>query len=434
MRFTDILRTAFMNLWRRKLRAVLTVLGMVIGVSSIVVMMSLGIGIKKSTMESYASMGSLTNITVSRWSYKETATGGTSTEKKLDKKAVETIRKIPGVKSVMPQIQTYGILKSGKWISDCSIMAIDSSVAEEFGIELSEGRYPKYKRGSSSYEIVLSQDVLNWFYDPNTGKQAVDRDGNPKVTMESKFQITFDYNSIYNNNPGGMGDEENQQSAGRTYRIDPVGVVSPNNNEFSWYCLMDIEAVQKLAKENSDYMQLDTKNYNRVMVKCESTDVVSEVKAAIDDMGYGTSSLQDALEQAEKQMQQIQYLLGAIGGVSLLVAAIGIMNTMMMSIYERTKEIGIIKVLGCRMDNISELFLTEAAYIGFFGGAAGLGISYGLSAVINHFVGGSGFKSIIPFYLAVGAVLFSVTVAMLSGLYPAIRAMRLSPLNAIRNE
>ena len=434
MRFTDILRTAFMNLWRRKLRAVLTVLGMVIGVSSIVVMMSLGIGIKKSTMESYASMGSLTNITVSRWSYQETATGGTSTEKKLDKKAVETIRKIPGVKSVMPQIQTYGILKSGKWISDCSIMAIDSSVAEEFGIELSEGRYPKYKRGSSSYEIVLSQDVLNWFYDPNTGKQAVDRNGNPKVTMESKFQITFDYNSIYNNNPGGMGDEENQQSAGRTYRIDPVGVVSPNNNEFSWYCLMDIEAVQKLAKENSDYMQLDTKNYNRVMVKCENTDVVSEVKAAIDDMGYGTSSLQDALEQAEKQMQQIQYLLGAIGGVSLLVAAIGIMNTMMMSIYERTKEIGIIKVLGCRMDNIAELFLTEAAYIGFFGGAAGLGISYGLSAVINHFVGGSGFKSIIPFYLAVGAVLFSVTVAMLSGLYPAIRAMRLSPLNAIRNE
>ena len=283
--------------------------------------------------------------------------------------------------------------------------------------------------------LVLSQDVLNWFYDPNTGKQAVDRDGNPKVTMESKFQLTFDYNNVYNNNnPVLPGDGDSQPAPGKTYRVDPIGIVSPSNNEFSWYCLMDIEAVQKLAKENSDYMQLDTKNYNRVMVKCENTDVVSEVKAAIDEMGYGTSSLQDALKQAEKQMQQIQYLLGAIGGVSLLVAAIGIMNTMMMSIYERTKEIGIIKVLGCRMDNIAELFLTEAAYIGFFGGAAGLGISYGLSAVINHFVGDSGFKSIIPFYLAVGAVLFSVTVAMLSGLYPAIRAMRLSPLNAIRNE
>ena len=86
-------------------------------------------------------------------------------------------------------------------------------------------------------------------------------------------------------------------------------------------------------------------------------------------MGFGTSSLQDAVEQAEKQMQQIQYLLGLSAGVSLLVAAIGIMNTMMMSIYERTREIGIIKVLGCRMSNIAGLFLCEAAYIGFFGGA-----------------------------------------------------------------
>ena len=120
--------------------------------------------------------------------------------------------------------------------------------------------------------------------------------------------------------------------------------------------------------------------------------------------------------------------------MSLLVAAIGIMNTMMMSIYERTKEIGIIKVLGCRMSNIAGLFLTEAAYIGFFGGALGLGLSYGLSLVLNNFLESSGFKSIIPLYLAVGALAFSVVVALISGLYPAMRAMKLSPLAAIRNE
>lgn len=95
MRFTDILRTAFMNLWRRKLRAVLTVLGMVIGVSSIVVMMSLGIGIKKSTMESYASMGSLTNITVSRWSYKETATAAPTPRKSWTKRRSKLSKRYP---------------------------------------------------------------------------------------------------------------------------------------------------------------------------------------------------------------------------------------------------------------------------------------------------------------------------------------------------
>ncbi len=151
-------------------------------------------------------------------------------------------------------------------------------------------------------------------------------------------------------------------------------------------------------------------------------------------MGYGTYSLQDAVEMAEKSTQNVQYLLGAIGGVALLVAAIGIMNTMMMSIFERTKEIGIIKVLGCRIDNIAGLFLTEAAYIGLFGGALGMGLSFGISALLNVFLASSGLRSIIPAYLVIGAVLFSIIVALAAGMYPAIRAMKLSPLAAIRNE
>lgn len=431
MFFSDLLRMAFMNLWRRKLRAVLTVLGMVIGVSSIVVMMSLGVGIRQATLESYESMGSLTNITVSSWRWVENpdGNGGSSTETKLDKKAVETIRQIPGVTAVMPRITAYGMLKSGKYVSDVSILAVDGEVAGQFGIELSEGRYPEYRRGGSTYEIVMSEDMLNWFYNPDSGKQAVDKDGNPKITMESRFQLTFDYNTIY-----GTPDSDPNYVPGKTYRIEPVGMVSPDNNEFSWYCLMDIDALQKLAKENEQFMSLNTSNYDSVLVKCDSTDSVATVKDAIDAMGYGTNSLQDSLEQAEKQMQQIQYLLGAIGGVSLLVAAIGIMNTMMMSIYERTREIGIIKVLGCRMDNIAELFLAEAAFIGLFGGALGLGISYSLAALINHFIGSSGFRALIPLWLAAGALVFSIGVALVSGLYPAIRAMRLSPLTAIRNE
>lgn len=436
MKLGDMLRTAFMNLWRRKLRAFLTVLGMVIGTSSIVVMVSLGIGIRSSIVESYASMGSLTNITVNSWRWVESpdGTGGTSTEKKLDKKSVETFKSIPGVVAVMPRIETWGYLKSGKWVGNCSILGIDAEAAKLFGVDLSEGRYPVYKRGGSTYEMVMSNDVFYNFYDPRTGRQATDKDGNPRITKDSRLQLTFDHRNVYPDMMlgGGMGDGESNQP-GKTYRVENVGTVSPNTNEFSWYCLMDLEALKRLAKENPD-MNLDTSVYQQVMVKCVDTKAVASVKAVIDEMGFGTNSLQDAVEQAEKQMQQIQYLLGAIGGVSLLVAAIGIMNTMMMSIYERTREIGIIKVLGCRMSNIAGMFLSEAAFIGFFGGALGIGISYALSGVINMFVGQSGFKSVIPMYLAVGALGFSILVAMISGLYPALRAMRLSPLTAIRNE
>lgn len=433
MKFIDLLRTAFLNLWRRKLRAVLTVLGMVIGTCSIVVMVSLGIGMRQAMIDSYSQMGSLTNITVMNYKYTDTGNGmGNYEEVKLDKKAVEKIKQIPGVVAAMPQITTWGIIKSGRYISEVSIMAIDTAQADLFDIKLGSGEFPTARSSGGTYQIVFGSNVLQQFYDPKTGKQAVDNDGNPKITMDSRFQLTFDYNNVYD-----YGNSENsgqETEKGKFYKLVPTGVVSSDSNDFSWYCLMDITALEKLAKENKDFMSIDTKNYNQVIVKCEDTDAVKSVKDAIDGMGYGTNSLQDWIEQSEEQIKKTQYLLGAIGGVSLLVAAIGIMNTMMMSIYERTKEIGIIKVLGCRMRNIAELFLAESAFIGLFGGAIGIGVSYGFSMILNKLLADSGLYSLIPVYLAVGAVAFSMVVALISGLYPAIRAMRLSPLAAIRNE
>ena len=140
-------------------------------------------------------------------------------------------------------------------------------------------------------------------------------------------------------------------------------------------------------------------------------------------------------------MGYIQLVLGGIGAVSLLVAAIGIANTMMMSIYERTKEIGIMKVLGCDMRNIQGMFLIEAGFIGLIGGITGLAISYGLSVTVNFLVanmagdmGISGGISYIPLWLALMSLVFAVFVGMLAGFFPSLRAMKLSPLAAIRNE
>jgi ABC-type antimicrobial peptide transport system permease subunit len=136
-------------------------------------------------------------------------------------------------------------------------------------------------------------------------------------------------------------------------------------------------------------------------------------------------------------------VLGAIGAVAMLVAAISITNTMMMSIYERTKEIGVMKVLGCDIRNIQALFLLEAGFIGFIGGVLGLGFSYIISFVINSllsssgmgdYVGISGAICRIPLWLCPVAVVFAVVVGMVAGFIPSLRAMKLSPLAAIRNE
>ena len=130
----------------------------------------------------------------------------------------------------------------------------------------------------------------------------------------------------------------------------------------------------------------------------------------------------------------VQAVLGGIGAVSLFVAAIGIANTMMMSIYERTKEIGVMKVLGCDMGNIRDMFLLESGFIGFLGGAVGILLSFGISLIINRFAGADGDLSRMPLWLNLGAMGFAVFVGMAAGFLPATRAMKLSPLAAIRNE
>ena len=178
--------------------------------------------------------------------------------------------------------------------------------------------------------------------------------------------------------------------------------------------------------------------YTYLYVNVDDMDHVVEVQKQIADMGYDVYSNAEWLESEQKTMGYVQAILGGIGAVSLLVAAIGIANTMMMSIYERTKEIGVMKVLGCDMRNIQTMFLMEAGFIGLIGGTIGLLISFILSFVINKLASAANeyMKGIsyIPLGLVVLALGFAVLVGMLAGYFPSRRAMKLSPLAAIRNE
>ena len=151
MRAGDILAMAFLNLWRRKLRAFLTVLGMVIGMASIIVMISLGIGINEAHRQTYESAGSLTTIEVSSYNWQVNDDGMySSTEVKLDNKSVQTFRQMKGVSAVMPRIETWGYIKSGQYIAGVSILGIEAEEAEEFGLKLGSGRMPRATAGRVS--------------------------------------------------------------------------------------------------------------------------------------------------------------------------------------------------------------------------------------------------------------------------------------------
>ena len=180
--------------------------------------------------------------------------------------------------------------------------------------------------------------------------------------------------------------------------------------------------------------------YNSAEIFVDDMEHVAQVQKILADKGYQVNSQMDWLESSRQQSNMVQAVLGGIGAVSLFVAAIGIANTMMMSIYERTKEIGVMKVLGCDMGNIRNMFLIESGFIGFMGGVLGALLSYGVSIIVNRFVsmsdmmGMSGNLSRIPLWLAFAAIGFAIFVGMAAGFMPAMRAMKLSPLAAIRNE
>jgi ABC-type antimicrobial peptide transport system permease subunit len=207
------------------------------------------------------------------------------------------------------------------------------------------------------------------------------------------------------------------------------------------YSLNDIVPEQPVGKNGKPYKDL---KYSQLTVNVDGSDNVEDVLETIQDMGYRGEANKEWLEEIEKEFMIIEAVLGGIGAVAMLVAAISIANTMTMSTYERTKEIGIMKVLGCSLGNIRSMFLSEAAFIGFLGGVAGCVLSFIISIILNRFLAptimeeyGYGENmniSVIPFWLVLLAIVFATVIGMVAGFFPAQRATKLSPLAAIRNE
>ena len=238
------------------------------------------------------------------------------------------------------------------------------------------------------------------------------------------------------------------------FKAQLTGIIEadPNDWRFSYYAIVNLSWLKKIYRENRDFFKsqgFELNGYDTVYVLADTVDNVENVIKQLNDYGLQYSSPMETVALMKKQIAMMQGFLGFIGAISMLVAALSIANTMMMSIYERTREIGVMKVLGCTLGNIRALFLTEAAYIGLFGGGAGLILSLLLSYALNNvealqnvvssvlsgaemFAAG-GKTSIISPQLAWGTWLFVVAVSVISGLYPARRAMKLSSLAAIRS-
>lgn len=454
MRFQDFFRFGVINLSRRKARTVLTALSMAIGVMCIIVLISVGIGYEKSYEETIQSMGSLTKIDVTP------STDERGAQALLNDKAVDAMKKLDGVDAVTPVVQATAYLKSGKYISMVKLYGLDLTTADQFLLTPEEGTMPgeglRFKP-----EVMLTDDVAASFADPNQDwADAVDEDGNPYVDpMGGNIRLTFDYSALSNEQEA--GDDGRAVQSGSLYRLNVTGLCSTLNYTFSTSGFLDRERLEEWIEANPSAAaqqqrsasstssssgssaesdrekaaeKAKGKTYDTVWVKVQDVGKVQEVAQTIRDAGFSTYSLNDMLETVRTQSRQIQGMLGAIGLIAMIVSGIGIANTMMMSINERTREVGVLKVLGTDLKDIAMMFLTEALLVGILGGIGGLLLSFIMARLIPVLFQTMQVKSIIPLWLAAGGVLFAGVVALLSALAPALNAMRISPNEAIRAE
>lgn len=459
MKVTDIFGMSLKNLFRRKIRTILTLIGVLIGTTSITVMMSIGIGLDKTTESFMQSIGDINVITVESYYFPDMGSTDRYVEaefQNLDDEAVLKFSQIEGVEAVSPELNMYATLTSGRYEAGINVVGIDPKVMEYFSYNIEDGRL---LNENDQGAIVFGNSIPYHFYNP----RDLERDGGFYMMPgemndeEPLVDVLNDKLTMVSNMYYGMEEGGRQ----RGHSVQGVGILK-QNWEKDYNAYMSIDFLRKIIKEDKRKQRqteqsgglvvsagrnsFQESEYERILVKVKDINDVDDIQEEIKQMGFGVRSFADIRNETKKQMLVIQAILGAIGGISLLVAAIGITNTMYMSIYERTKEIGVIKVLGCFLGDIRKMFLVEAGLIGLLGGFIGMALSYGISTAINYIatnLAGSPDPimqeakvavSIIPFWLAAFGIAFAVFVGIIAGYFPSRRAMKISALEAIRTE
>lgn len=448
MKRKDILKMCFQNLRRRRSRTLLTMLGVIIGCCSIVIMVSIGIGMSQAQEKMLAELGDLTIITV-------TPRQGKAGKAVLNDKMVGTFRELPHVAAVTPKVsledfecavRLYAGTNDRYIASWATVAGIDTSALEGMGYKLLSGQNIQ-----RSGEFLAGQYLAYNFADSlrPEGSNMVNRwsfeetpDGKPEPPPDPYFDA--------GTSPVTLELEWNGKKVRRT--LEPAGTLKEDyvkGSETSEGLILGMNELAELLREVQGSGKGDL-SYKTVLVKVDDLTQVSPVEKKIRELGFSTSSMESIRAPMEKEARQKQLMLGGLGAISLFVAALGITNTMIMSISERTREIGVMKSLGCYLRDIRMLFLAEAGAIGFLGGLAGCLVSLIIALIINlvsmgspptptallgALAGGEGVNRIcvVPLWLLGAAILFSVAIGLGSGYYPANKAVQVPALEAIKS-
>jgi len=486
MGIIDILTMAVRSLLKRKVRTALTVLGVTIGTASIVLMISLGIAANMNFERQLENFGDVLNIEI--WHSNQTW-NDTPRPFVLNNAVIDYIASWDGVEVVTPILEMWSLnAQIGRRTNDrIDIIGVRPEAMPflpGFG-DLAQGEF--LQPGEGGMRALVGSEVPFGFMTEREreeywrnmwgggGSMIIVRPGmgfdddepDTRVPLVDIFteQMLMSYVwGIFNAPAGGTGEVDpnvpvivtNRNT--QIYEIEVAGLLQGTTWQTRHALIMDIQTVMDLVNAQEQFQigqgstwvtetDFDLFGFNQAIVRATDINTAIEVFDRLYEMDFDWVSGQlGEIGSLRNMSDSLQNMLLIIGAVSMLVAIIGIANTMIMSIYERTKEIGVMKVIGAALSDIGRLFLVEAGLIGVLGGFVGLAASFGLSHFINNLDGGvaflealipagvDGYISYIPpwlYGLALGA---SAIIGLGAGFLPAMRAMRISALTAIRTD
>ncbi len=393
----DILKVSIRNLSHHKARTLLTLLGVVVGISAVVALISLGAGLNQSIHERFEQLGP-NRIFIAqnaRGGFNGPPSGGVT----LSEDDLEIIRRVNDIESAVPFLQKILPVKYGDESVITPVGGIPTEEAEEFfsdiqTFEIAEGRF--MKEGERNVVVIGSRVSTEMF--------------NKDVHVRDTLKIS-----------------------GKNVQV--IGIMkSTGSQENDNLILMSIEALRDVSgADEGEITAIMAKA--RENPKATANKVEQELEDFHGDKLFIAYTSQELVEQIGQIFSIISLILAGIAGISLLVASFGIINTMLMSVLERTREIGIMKAIGATNRRVLLMFLTESAIVGFIGGVLGVifgyAMSFSLAGIGINFLGVALTITIDPLLIAF-VLAFSTVVGVIAGVYPAYRAAKLDPIEALR--
>jgi putative ABC transport system permease protein len=453
----DLFDLALRNLRQSKLRNGLTTVGISVGVASLVAMLSLGVGLQQLATRRLAGSGLFDTVFVtSRQDFRgfdredDAKQPHPEQAPVLDEAARTKITHLPNVTEVEPEIRVMGEVMSNGETHFGFVTGLPMSARENEAFDNLKG---KFFSGDNADEAILLMDFAKEL-DPKSPESVIGKD----ITLRygERQALSSEQGSGVavggSDNPSSSGDDYGFSVVRKQQPLRVVGLIDQEpyggmRTVSRGRIFLPVRTTERLnmaqfTDMRSSLRGASGKTYMTLTVRVKDPAKVQAVQDAVNQMGFRTFSVLDATKSLRRFFTVLDLFLGIFGSLALAVATLAIINTLVMAVLERRREIGVMKAIGASDSDVKRLFFTEAGAMGFMGGILGILLGLAIGKAINF---GTAIYLTrrqlppepvwsMPPWLVGAAIVFSVVVSLVAGLYPASRAARLDPVQTLKYE